>query len=71
MSSRHSRKLILLYCAAIADSLRKLPSEEHLILRKDLKMPKMGGIEFPQELGSDPQLRATPVVVMTVSNQVQ
>lgn len=42
-----------------------------MVLRKDLKMPKMGGIEFPQELGSDPQLRATPVVVMTISNQVQ
>ncbi len=32
-------------------------------------MPKMGGIEFLQELRADPQLRPTPVVVMTTSNQ--
>jgi CheY-like chemotaxis protein len=29
----------------------------------------MGGIEFLQELRSDSQLRPTPVVVMTTSNQ--
>jgi CheY-like chemotaxis protein len=34
-------------------------------------MPKMGGIEFLQELRSDAQLRPTPVVVMTTSNQDQ
>ncbi|MEH2140185.1 hypothetical protein [Nostoc sp.] len=49
----------------------KVTVEQHLILQKDLKMPKTGGIEFPQKLSSEPQLRATPVVVMTVSNQVQ
>jgi hypothetical protein len=32
-------------------------------------MPKMGGIEFLQKLRSDPQLKPTPVVVMTTSNQ--
>jgi CheY-like chemotaxis protein len=47
-----------------------IPAEERLVLL-DLNMPKMGGIEFLQELRSDPQLRATPVVVMTTSNQDQ
>lgn len=46
------------------------PQERRLILL-DLNMPKMGGIEFLQELRSDPQLRPTPVVVMTTSNQDQ
>ncbi|BAB75465.1 response regulator [Anabaena sp. FACHB-709] len=44
------------------------PHERRLILL-DLNMPRMGGIEFLQELRSDPQLRLTPVVVMTTSNQ--
>ncbi|GAB1543267.1 response regulator [Scytonema sp. NUACC21] len=46
----------------------EVPYERRLILL-DLNMPKMGGIEFLQELRSDPQLKATPVVVMTTSNQ--
>jgi CheY-like chemotaxis protein len=46
----------------------EVPSDRRLILL-DLNMPKMGGIEFLQELRSDSQLRATPVVVMTTSNQ--
>ncbi|MBW4602306.1 MAG: response regulator [Calothrix sp. FI2-JRJ7] len=46
----------------------KMPSERRLVLL-DLNMPKMGGIEFLQELRSDQQLRVTPVVVMTTSNQ--
>ncbi|MEC4881220.1 MAG: response regulator [Scytonema sp. PMC 1070.18] len=45
-----------------------VPSERRLILL-DLNMPKMGGIEFLQEIRSDAKLRATPVVVMTTSNQ--
>lgn len=48
----------------------KIPAERRLILL-DLNMPKMGGIEFLQELRSDPQLRNTPVVVMTTSNEDQ
>lgn len=47
-----------------------VPLERRLILL-DLNMPKMGGIEFLQELRSDPILRTTPVVVMTTSNQDQ
>ncbi len=46
----------------------KVPANRRLILL-DLNMPKMGGIEFLQELRADPQLRPTPVVVMTTSNQ--
>ncbi len=46
----------------------KMPAERRLVLL-DLNMPKMGGIEFLQELRSDQKLRATPVVVMTTSNQ--
>jgi CheY-like chemotaxis protein len=46
----------------------EVPADRRLILL-DLNMPKMGGIEFLQELRSDPQLRPTPVVVMTTSNQ--
>ncbi len=46
----------------------EVPMDRRLILL-DLNMPKMGGIEFLQELRSDPQLRPTPVVVMTTSNQ--
>lgn len=48
----------------------EIPPERRLVLL-DLNMPKMGGIEFLQELRSDPQLRTTPVVVMTTSNQDQ
>jgi CheY-like chemotaxis protein len=47
-----------------------VPSERRLVLL-DLNMPKMGGIEFLQELRSDPILKTTPVVVMTTSNQDQ
>jgi len=52
------------------DQPPEVPTERRLVLL-DLNMPKMGGIEFLQELRSDPQLKATPVVVMTTSNQDQ
>lgn len=48
----------------------EMPSERRLIVL-DLNMPKMGGIEFLQVLRADPQLRATPVVVLTTSNNDQ
>lgn len=47
-----------------------IPTERRLILL-DLNMPKMSGIEFLQELRSDPRLRSIPVVVLTTSNQDQ
>ncbi|MBW4449254.1 MAG: response regulator [Spirirestis rafaelensis WJT71-NPBG6] len=48
----------------------QVPITRRLILL-DLNMPKMGGIEFLVELRSDPELKPTPVVVMTTSNQDQ
>lgn len=45
-----------------------VPPEKRLILL-DLNMPKMGGIEFLQELRSDPELQAIPVIVLTTSDE--
>lgn len=45
----------------------EVPGERRLILL-DLNMPRMNGIEFLAELRSDPELAATPVVVLTTSN---
>ncbi|MGK2963115.1 MAG: response regulator [Gemmatimonadaceae bacterium] len=47
-----------------------VPRERRLILL-DLNMPRMNGIEFLHELRSDPDLAATPVVVLTTSNDDQ
>ena len=45
-----------------------LPKGRRIVLL-DLNMPRMNGIEFLQELRKDPQLAATPVVVLTTSNE--
>lgn len=47
---------------------QSIPASRRLILL-DLNMPRMGGIEFLHELRSDSQLRMTPVIVLTTSNQ--
>lgn len=45
-----------------------VPTNRLLILL-DLNMPRMGGIEFLQELRADPELKKLPVVVLTTSDQ--
>jgi CheY-like chemotaxis protein len=46
----------------------EMPVNRRLILL-DLNMPKMGGIEFLQELRADPALCLTPVIILTTSDQ--
>jgi len=45
----------------------EVPQGRRLVLL-DLNMPKMNGIEFLYELRKDTNLAATPVVVLTTSN---
>jgi CheY-like chemotaxis protein len=40
-----------------------------IIILLDLNMPKMGGLEFLDELRNDPALQALTVVVLTTSNE--
>jgi CheY-like chemotaxis protein len=42
--------------------------EDRRIVLLDLNMPKMSGLEFLRELRADSTLQATPVVVLTTSN---
>ncbi len=46
------------------------PSVRRLVLL-DLNLPRMNGIEFLRELRADEQLRRTPVVVLTTSDDEQ
>lgn len=45
-----------------------LPAQRRLVLL-DINMPKMNGLEFLTELRADPQIRATPVIVLTTSDE--
>jgi CheY-like chemotaxis protein len=45
-----------------------VPAKRRLILL-DLNMPKMNGLEFLQELRQDRELKRTPVIVLTTSDE--
>ena len=45
----------------------KIPRDRRIILL-DLNMPQMNGIEFLKELRADPELKPSPVIVLTTSN---
>ena len=46
----------------------RMPKQRRLVLL-DLNMPKMGGLEFLSELRADPEIKSTPVIVLTTSDQ--
>jgi CheY-like chemotaxis protein len=46
----------------------QIPKKRRLVLL-DLNMPKMNGLEFLQELRQDEQLKRTPVIVLTTSDE--
>lgn len=48
----------------------EIPASRRIILL-DINMPKMNGIEFLEELRSDPDLQTIPVVVLTTSDEIQ
>lgn len=45
-----------------------IPKQRRIILL-DLNMPRMGGIEFLQELRADSQLKSIPVIILTTSDE--
>ncbi|WP_319419651.1 response regulator [Pleurocapsa sp. FMAR1] len=50
------------------DGQPTVPDNRRLILL-DLNMPKMNGLEFLQELRNDEELKRTPVIVLTTSDE--
>lgn len=50
------------------EKLPEVPNERRLILL-DINMPKMSGLEFLQTIRADKELKLTPVVMLTTSNQ--
>ena len=50
------------------DSYPVIPQQRRIILL-DLNMPKMGGLEFLQELRADYNLKSIPVIILTTSDE--
>ena len=46
----------------------QIPKWRRIILL-DLNMPRMGGIEFLQELRADSELKSIPVIILTTSDE--
>ena len=46
----------------------QIPQQRRIILL-DLNMPRMGGLEFLQELRADSKLRPIPVIILTTSDE--
>ncbi|WP_036479896.1 response regulator [Myxosarcina sp. GI1] len=53
---------------AIQGHQEVIPSNRRLILL-DLNMPKMNGLEFLHKLREHPELKLTPVIVLTTSDE--
>ncbi|AFY55246.1 CheY-like receiver domain-containing protein [Rivularia sp. PCC 7116] len=45
-----------------------IPQQRRIILL-DLNMPKMGGLEFLQEIRADSNLKSIPVIILTTSDE--
>lgn len=45
-----------------------IPKQRRIILL-DLNMPRMGGIEFLQQLRADSELKSIPVIILTTSDE--
>lgn len=45
------------------------PEGHPIVVLLDLKMPKVGGVEFARQIKSDPWTQAIPVVVLTSSRE--
>ncbi|WP_414619824.1 response regulator [Calothrix sp. CCY 0018] len=46
----------------------QIPQQRRIILL-DLNMPRMGGLEFLQQLRADSKLRPIPVIILTTSDE--
>ncbi len=54
------------------DLLRSADADlKSLVILLDLRLPRMGGLEFLRELRSDPRICHLPVVVLSTSNLVE
>lgn len=56
-----------LYCNGIYASRNKLKHPKLILL--DLKMPKITGMQVLEKIKSDPDLKSTPVVILTSSKE--